>query len=81
MVRKTKIINANFQETVYRIDVLGDVVAYVDWHKNSVTIDPTFFVTPAKFPSPDALSKIDAQIKNVKNLKLDLYRGEKVWAK
>ena len=78
MVRKTKFINADYQETVYRLDVLGDAIIFVDWHKNAVTIDSTFLATPTKFPSPDTLKRIDAQIRNVKNFKLDLFRGENV---
>ncbi len=76
MVRKTKILNATYEETVYRLDALGDAVAFVDWHKNAVIIDPAYLATPAKFPAPDTLSRIDAKIKNVKNLKLDLFGGE-----
>jgi hypothetical protein len=76
MVRKTKILNATYEETVYRLDALGDAVAFVDWHKNAVTIDPAFLLTPIKFSATDTLKRIDAQIRNVKKLKLDLFGGE-----
>ena len=74
MVRKTKIINATYQETVYRIDVLGDAVAFVDWHKNAVAIDSAYLANPTKFSAPDTFAHIDEKIKQAKNLKLDLWR-------
>jgi hypothetical protein len=76
MVRKTKIIKAAYEETAYRLDVLGDAVQFVDWHKNALTIDPAFLVTPTKFPAPDTFSRLDAKIRNAKNLKLDVFGGE-----
>jgi hypothetical protein len=79
MVRKTKIISENFQEAVYRLDILGAAVAFVNWHKNSLTIDPAFLATPAKFPRPGALQRINEKIQNVKRIeRIDLYGGEKV---
>ena len=38
-----KIINQNYEETVYRLDVLGDIVSFVDWTKNTITINPGCF--------------------------------------
>jgi hypothetical protein len=73
-----EIISQSHEETVYRIDALGDAVAFVNWHKNSVTIDPAYLATPTKFPAPDTLTRIDEKIRNVKSLKLGLFGGEKV---
>jgi hypothetical protein len=71
-----KIISQSHEETAYRLNALGAAISFVDWHKNSVTIDPAFITTPTKFPVPDALSRIERKIQNVKNLKLDLFVGE-----
>lgn len=71
-----EIISQSHEETVYRIDMLGNAVAFVNWHRNSVSIDPAFLATPTKFLAPDTLTRIDAQIRKAKNLKLKLHGGE-----
>jgi hypothetical protein len=78
MVRNTKIINATYEETVYRLDALGNAVSFVEWHKNAVTIDPAFLANPVKFPAPDTFGCIERKIQNAKNLKLNLFGGESV---
>ena len=73
-----EIISQSHEETRYRLDVLGDAVQFVNWHKNTVVINSAYLTTLTKFPAPDTLSRIDAKIRQAKNFKLDLWGGEKV---
>ena len=33
-----EIVNKNFEETAYRVDVLAEAVEYVDWTRNAVKV-------------------------------------------
>jgi len=64
-----EIVCRSHEETAYRADTLGDAVKFVDWTKNAVTIDSAYLSSPVKFPAPNALKRIDAQIQRAKALK------------
>jgi hypothetical protein len=60
-----EIIGKSFEETVYRLDVLGDAVEFVAWNCNSVKV---------AVPKEDVFVRHERAIRNIMNC-----AGRDVW--
>lgn len=60
-----QIICQSSEEARYRLDILGDVVEFINWHKNTLTIAHELFALPQRF-QPDFHQRIDEQIQKLR---------------
>jgi hypothetical protein len=55
-VEKMEIICASFEEVVYRVDMFGDAVTQIDWHRNAVKV---------AVPREDVFARQERAIRNI----------------